>query len=244
VGIPLKELLEQRFGLPVTIDNDANTAALAEQWFGAGKQVPNFAFVAVGAGVGAGVIVDGHLFQAGSDLNPEFGHTTVHVEGPRCPCGNRGCLEVFTATPHLVRRTIEAIQRGGTSILAPLVPAGRRSGAPPDPLHEDFDALTPESIWAAVESGDALATAVVCEAGSYLASGLANLVALFHPSAIFIGHDMAKAGPRTFDMLREAMLDRGVPEDIPVLPSRLDESIPALGAVTLALRELFGAPGL
>jgi N-acetylglucosamine repressor len=244
VGVPLKELLEQRFGLPVTIDNDANTAALAEQWFGAGKELANFAFVAVGAGVGAGIIVDGHLFLAGGDLNPEFGHTTVQVDGPRCACGNRGCLEVFTATPNLVRRTIEAMQRGNTTILAPLLPIGRRLSSPPDPLHEDFDALTPERIWAAVEAGDKLATAVVRDAGTHLAGGLANLVALFHPSTIFIGHDMAKAGPRTFEMLREAMLDVGVPECIPVLPSTIGESVPALGAVTLALRELFGAPGL
>ncbi len=244
VGVPLKALLEERFGLPVAIDNDANTAALAEQWFGGGKELSNFAFVAVGAGVGAGIIVDGHLFQAGSDLNPEFGHTTVQVDGPRCACGNRGCLEVCIATPHLVRRTIEAMRRGEASILEPLAPAARRSSVPPDPLHEDFDALTPEIIWAAVEAGDALATSIVRDATTYLAGGLVNLVALFHPSAIFIGHDMAGAGPRTFAMLREALTDRGVPEAVQVLPSKVGDSIPALGAVTLALRELFCAPGL
>ena len=95
-----------------------------------------------------------------------------------------------------------------------------------------------------MEAGDALATSVVREVGTYLASGLANLVALFHPSAIIIGHDMARAGPRTFAMLREAMADRGVPDNVQVLPSSIGESAPALGAVTLALRELFCAPGL
>jgi glucokinase len=244
VNVPFKQLLEERFGLPVAIDNDANTAALWEQWFGAGRELANFAYVAVGAGVGAGIIVDGHLFQAGGDLNPEFGHTSVQADGPRCACGNRGCLELFTATPHLVRHTIEAIQRGGTSVLEPLVPMTvRRSQLPPDPLHENYDALTPERIWGAVESGDALATTVVKQVGEYLASGLANLVALFHPTVIFIGHDMAMAGPRTYDLLRVALLDRGVPESVQVLPARIGDSTPALGAVTLALRALFVTPG-
>jgi predicted NBD/HSP70 family sugar kinase len=110
-------------------------------------------------------------------------------------------------------------------------------------LHENYDALTPGRIWGAVESGDELATAVVKQVGEYLASGLANLVALFHPTVIFIGHDMAMAGPRTYELLRAALLDRGVPENVQVLPARIGDSTPALGAVTLALRELFVTPG-
>jgi predicted NBD/HSP70 family sugar kinase len=244
-NVPLKRLLEERFALPVTIDNDANTAALAEQWFGAGREVANFAYVAVDVGVGAGIIVDGHLFQGGGDLNPEFGHTSIQADGPRCACGNRGCLELFASTPQLVLRTIEAIQQGHASSLAALVPKmARRPQVPPDPLHEDYDALTPQQIWSAVEEEDALATAVVGQTCEYLATGLANLVAIFHPSVIFIGHDMAQAGPRTFAILRAAVLRRAVAPSIRVLPAEIGAEAPAVGAVTLALRELFATMGI
>ncbi len=244
MNVPLKQLLEQRFGLPVTIDNDANTAALAEQWFGAGRELANFACVVVDAGVGAGMIVDGHLFCAGRDLNPEFGHTSIQADGPQCACGNRGCLELYTSTPHLVTCTLEAIQQGGSSILAPLLPANSYSSdVPPYPLREDFDALTPQRIWAAVELGDELAVSVVRRVCEHLACGLANLVAVFHPSVIFIGHDMSMAGPRTYDLLRAAMRERGVPPEVDVQPAEIGDSTSALGAVTLALRELFVKPG-
>lgn len=242
-NVPLKHLLERRFGLPVMIDNDANTAALAEQWFGAGRELPSFVYVVVDAGVGAGIIVDGHLFQGGGELNPEFGHTSVQSDGPRCACGNRGCLELFTATPHLILQIIEAIQQGCPSMLAPLVPAGRTSGAP-DPLHEDYDALTPRHIWSAVEAGDNLATVEVRQVCEHLAAGLVNLVAFFHPTTIFIGRDMATAGPRTFGLLRAALDDRAVSRAVKVLPAEIGDEAPALGAVTLALRQLFITPGV
>jgi predicted NBD/HSP70 family sugar kinase len=242
-NVPFKALLESRFGLPVAIDSDANTAALAEQWFGAGREHANFAYVAVGAGVGAGIIVDGHLFRSGGDLNPEFGHASIQADGPRCACGNRGCLELFTATPYLVTNVIEAIWRGGDSSLTQLVPkSARLAESLPDPLHEDFDALTPERIWDAVETDDELATSVVLQVCRHLAAGLASLVALFHPSVIFIGHDMSHAGPRTFEMLVSELRDLGVPESVSVVPAEIDDQTPALGAVTLALRELFVTP--
>lgn len=239
-NVPLKQLLEERFALPVTVDNDSNTAALAEQWFGAGRECANFAYVVVGAGVGAGMVVNGHLFQGGGDLSPEFGHTSILADGPMCGCGNRGCLEMLAATPHMVSRVVEAMRLGGTSILSALLPPNIQSdGSSPDPLHEDFDALTPERIWDAVEKGDPLATAVVSEICTHLATGLANLVALFHPSVIFIGHDMSRAGPRTYALLRIALAERGVPSQVQVLPATTDDWVPALGAVTLALRTLF-----
>jgi N-acetylglucosamine repressor len=243
-NVPFKALLEARFGLPVAIDSDVNTAALAEQWFGAGREYTNFAYVAVGAGVGAGIIVDGHLFTSGGDRNPEFGHSSIQFDGPHCPCGNRGCLELYVSTPHLVATTIEAVRLGGYSSLTPLVPkSARHAETTPDPMHEDYDALTPERIWDAVETGDSLAISVVQRVCEHLATGLASLVAFFHPSVIFIGHDMARAGPKTYLMLQIAMRDRGVPSHVLVLPAEIDDHTPALGAVTLALRELFVTPG-
>lgn len=243
--VPLKRLLEERFRVPVTVDNDANTAALAEQWFGAGRELATFVHVIVDAGVGAGIIVNGHLFVAGGDLNPEFGHTSVRADGPLCACGNRGCLELYCATPNLIRQVVEAVQHGRASSLAPLVMAPRTGfTAPPDPLHQDYDALTPAHIWQAVEEGDPLACEVVGRACQHLAMGLANLVALFHPTVIFLGRDLGVAGPRTYAILRQALRSRAVPDAVRVLPADLDAEAPAVGAVTLALRTLFVAPGL
>jgi len=89
----------------------------------AGRELTNFAYVVIDAGVGAGIIVDGHLFVSGADLNPEFGHTSVQSDGPYCACGGRGCLELYTAMPRLIQHIVEELRRGRASSLAPLVMA-------------------------------------------------------------------------------------------------------------------------
>jgi len=95
-----------------------------------------------------------------------------------------------------------------------------------------------------VEEGDPLACEVVSRGCEHLATGLANLVALFHPSVILIGRDMALAGPRTFALLRQALRGPCVPDAVQVLPAEIGAEAPAVGAVTLALRTLFVTPGL
>jgi glucokinase len=103
-GIPLKEELGGRTGLQVTVENDANAAAWGEFRFGAGKGVEDLVFVTLGTGVGGGVISHGVLLRGARGTGGELGHITVHPAGPRCGCGNRGCLEALASGTVIARR--------------------------------------------------------------------------------------------------------------------------------------------
>src|SRR5215208_5879144 len=96
-GIPLKEELGDRTGLPVTVENDANAAAWGEFRFGAGSEVEHLLFLTLGTGIGGGVVSHGVLLRGAQGAGGELGHTTIQATGPRCGCGNRGCLEALAS---------------------------------------------------------------------------------------------------------------------------------------------------
>ena len=98
-GVQPAQVVEEHTGLPVFMDNDANMGALAESWWGAGQGVGDFAFIKVATGVGAGLIIDGRIYQGASGIAGEIGHTAIDPKGPRCRCGLYGCLEAMVGTP-------------------------------------------------------------------------------------------------------------------------------------------------
>src|SRR5699024_1042760 len=102
--IPIKEELEREFDLVVNVENDARAMALGEAWFGQYGKVSSMMAVNLGSGVGAGVVVDGKLYHGANDLAGEVGHMTIDMNGERCECGNRGCLESFASAPSIVKR--------------------------------------------------------------------------------------------------------------------------------------------
>ena len=113
--LPLADLLEERLGVPVAIDNDVNTLTISELWFGRGKGTSNFLVVTVGRGIGLGIVLNGQVYLAAQGGAGEFGHTVIDPEGPLCECGKRGCLEVYVADPALLRAAAEAQARGELS---------------------------------------------------------------------------------------------------------------------------------
>ncbi|MFS6766066.1 ROK family protein, partial [Staphylococcus aureus] len=100
---PIKQQFEEELGLPFFIDNDANVAALGEQWVGAGNNEPNVAFITLGTGVGGGLISDGNLLHGAIDAAGEIGHLTIEANGYECTCGKKGCLEQYTSATGIVR---------------------------------------------------------------------------------------------------------------------------------------------
>lgn len=178
-GMDLKEELEGRTGLPVTVENDANAAAWGEFRFGAGSEVDHLVFITVGTGVGGGVVVNGRLLKGAQGAAGELGHTTLYATGPRCNCGNRGCLEILASGTAIRRRAREVAAERPDSALGHL--ASER-----DILGEDVTRLA--------EERDEVAISVLKEAGRWLGIGLAAFVNIFNPEVIAIGGGVSEAG--------------------------------------------------
>ncbi len=178
------ELMTQRLGRPVVIDNDANVVAVAEQWFGVGRQISDFAVVTIEHGVGMGLVIDHKLYSGARGMGMELGHTKVAMDGALCRCGQRGCLEAYVADYALVREA----------------PLASRDSKPNAPIQEVLETLHNEA-----KSGNLAARSIFERAGNYLAMGLANVANLFDPELIIL------SGER---MQYEYLYSNGILEDM------------------------------
>ena len=186
-GIPLKDELEERTGLPTTVENDANAAAWGEFRFGAGSEVEHLVFLTLGTGVGGGVISHGMLLRGAQGAGGELGHVTIQATGPRCGCGNRGCLEALASGTAIGRRGREVANERPNSALGRLAVERKVLG-------EDVTELALE--------GDEAARLVLEETGVWLGIGLAGFVNIFNPEVIAIGGGASKAGDLILDAAR------------------------------------------
>ncbi|MDB5657442.1 MAG: hypothetical protein JWS10_57 [Cypionkella sp.] len=171
-AVPLAEAAQERLGLPVSIDNDANLVALAELWFGAGRSLADFAVVTFEHGVGMGFVMNHRIYRGSQRLGMELGHTKVQLDGALCRCGQRGCLEAYVADYALAREATTALNWG------------HREG-------QSISVLL-ESLYEHAQAGDATARSIFRRAGRYLAVGLANVVNLFDPALIILSGERLK----------------------------------------------------
>jgi glucokinase len=221
-GIPLKDELEPRIGLPLTVENDANAAAWGEFRFGAGSEVDHLVFVTLGTGIGGGVISHGVLLHGAQGAGGELGHVTIHATGPRCACGNRGCLEALASGTAIQRRAREVASEHPGSALGRLAVERKVLG-------EDVTELARE--------GDEAALSVLEEAGRWLGIGLAGFVNIFNPEVIAIGGGAAKAGELILKPAREEVELRARPPSrdfVKVQEATLGPESGVLGAAALA----------
>ena len=225
-NVPLKELMEAEFGLPVVVGNDANLAALAEQRFGAGQGVADLIYITVSTGIGGGVIVDNRLLLGAQGLAGEVGHQTIEAHGPRCKCGNIGCLEALAAGPAIARRARELIRDGAGTAITDLVGG-------------DLDKITAKVVNQAAQAGDPIAIEIFHQAGFYIGVGIVNLLHIFNPSLIVIGGSVTKAGNLLFEPIRATVRQRAMAshywENTPIVPATLGDDVALLGAVALVL---------
>jgi glucokinase len=224
--VPLKDLMEEEFGLPVVVGNDANLAALAEQRFGAGQGVADLIYITVSTGIGGGIIADNRLLLGAQGLAAEVGHQTIEAHGPRCNCGNIGCLEILAAGPAIARCARELIKTGiGTAIA--------------DWVGGDLDKITAKVVNQAAQAGDPVAIELFRQAGFYIGIGIVNLLHIFNPSLIIIGGSVAKAGDLLFEPIRATVRERAMAsyywENTPIVPATLGDDVGLLGAVALVL---------
>ncbi|MFE3824623.1 ROK family protein [Streptomyces sp. NPDC059092] len=212
-GINPGDELARRLGVPVYVDNDANLGALGELVWGSGRGVSDLAYIKVGSGVGAGLVIEGQIYRGPGGTAGEIGHITLDESGPVCRCGNRGCLETFAATRYVL----------------PL-------------LHSSHGAdLTMERVVQLAREGDPGCRRVIADVGRHVGSGVANLCNLLNPSRVVLGGDLAEAGELVLAPIRESVSRYAIPSaarQLSVLPGALGGRAEVLGALALVLSEM------
>lgn len=221
--VPLREMIQSRVNVPVYVDNDVNTLAFAEKWFGAGRGVDNFLVVTVGRGIGLGIVSNGQFNHGARGGAGEIGHTVIQPGGELCACGKRGCLEMYASEPALLRQAAKAFEQGQLSSLP----------------------NTPEELIALAASGEKAAQEIFARAGELLGQSIANLVNIFNPQRVLINGEGVRAGNWLFDPMRAAIDEHTMPglrQDVSILVEPLGDDAWARGAASLVLHELFESP--
>ncbi|MDY7012146.1 MAG: ROK family protein [Cyanobacteriota bacterium] len=223
-NIPLRALLEDEFGAPVSVDNDANVAALGEYRFGAGRDYSSLFYITVSTGVGGGWILNGRLWHGTEGMAGEIGHTVVDPTGPRCLCGKRGCVERLASGPYIAKQVrsqlLQHPQRG--QLLRSLV-------------DNNLEAITGQLVSQAAQAGDSLARDAIAKAGWALGVGIGNVANLINPQLFVLGGGVTKSGPHFWQVLRQTAQKTALPEvHFQVVPATLGDEAPLWGAVALA----------
>lgn len=190
---PVRAEIERRLGARVVLENDANVAALGEQWLGAAQAVPNMAVVTLGTGIGGGIVLNGKIWHGMNGMAGEFGHVTLEPEGPVCGCGNRGCAEQFASATSIMRMAREAIASGEAPSLAKAASSDAEFGA--------------KSIYNLAIQGDEHARRIFRSFGRYLGILLSGLINILNLDMFVIGGGVSSAwdafAPNMFEELRE-----------------------------------------
>jgi glucokinase len=225
-NIPVRSILEAEFGVPAAVDNDANTAALAELHSGAAVGRSDALLVTLGTGIGGAVIADGDVYR-GSSFAGEWGHMIYQANGLQCDCGKRGCWETVASGPALARlgREFHALNPGGH--LAKILQKGNFSA---------------ETLTSAADAGDETARGLVSQVGAALGQGLCSLIAIFDPELIVVGGGLGSVGESLLGPARRVAADalhggshRPLP---PIVVAELGPEANAIGAGLLAAATL------
>lgn len=215
------------FDLPTRVENDANTAGLAEALYGAGVGYQDLFYVTISTGIGTGIIIDRKIYHGSQGVAGEGGHVSIDYRSPyRCSCGTLGCIEVLASGPGIARRARVRLEHEHAlpSLLRTLT-------------HNDLRLITPEMIQKAAAAGDRVAKSVLDETGFYLGVWLGGMISLLDPGAIVIGGGVARIGKPLFDKMRETLLDYTLnpklAEKIPLLPAKLQQHVGVYGAASL-----------
>jgi len=211
-GTHAAERMSDRLGMEVWLGNDANLGALAEATWGAGRDAGGLVYLKLATGIGAGIVIDGRLFEGAGGTAGEIGHTSLDETGDICRCGSRGCLETYASA----------------AAIAGLL--SRSLGEP----------LTPDDVLRRAVDGEPGCRRALADAGRHIGAAVADLCNLINPERIVVGGSMAVAGDLLLDPLREAVGLRAIPsaaEDVEIVLGELGERAELLGAVALVLHE-------
>ncbi len=223
-NVPLRNILAEACHIPVRLGNDANLAALAEYHFGAGKGHPDMIYLTLSTGIGGGVISNGRLLLGAKGLAAELGHLSVDLNGPRCNCGNIGCVEAIAAGPSIARAAVRCITAGEASAISEMVGG-------------ELEHVSAETVGQAALAGDLLARSVISNAGRAIGQALVNLLHAFNPSIVICGGGLTKMGDLLMEPIRQTMAERVMARDylVDIVLAQLGDDVALLGALALAM---------
>ncbi|MCS7011516.1 MAG: ROK family transcriptional regulator [Anaerolineales bacterium] len=220
---PIRDTLQQLWGCPVSVNNDAELGVLGEWAFGAGRGERNLAYIKVGTGIGAGLMVEGKIYRGVTGSAGEIGHLTIEEDGPLCACGNHGCLEAIAGGRAIALQAQEAVQKNQRTILSAIQPV---------------ESITAREVAQAARQGDLLAQKILARAGTHIGIAIAGLVNLLNPSLVIIGGGVAQTGDILLEPIRQAVQRRSLPaavRAVRITTAMLGRRSSGLGAVIQAL---------
>lgn len=225
--VPLQATIENLTGLPARLLNDVRSITNGEWRFGAGRGLDTVAVFAIGTGIGGGLVINGQLHLGIGGTGGELGHTTIDFNGPKCGCGNNGCLEAYASGPAIAAMGMKAVSQGLTTRISEL-------------CEYDLNRITPELIAKAAREGDEVAKDIYERAGFYIGITAANICATLGPRRIIIAGGVSQVGELLLDPIRRTMRERVhiMPvEQVEVVPSQLGDNAGVIGVAFWAAKE-------
>jgi glucokinase len=220
--------IKDYFNVPVFIENDVRVAALGEKRFGSGRGRKYMIFIALGTGIGSGIIINGELFRGSIGGGGEIGHMVIDSNGPKCNCGNYGCFEALAGGPSIVARAEKAIKNGASTKILELA-------------NNNLNDITPALIYQAAKNGDKVALEIFKETSFYLGLGFVTLTNIFNPECIIVGGGIARSWDILMPPVIQMVKTRGFPgsrDVVEILPSSLGEEAGVIGAGVLAIEKI------
>lgn len=221
----IREDLKVDFSAPVYVDNDVNVMALGELWR-MQRGLQNFLVIKVGTGIGCGIVCHGQVYRGANGSAGDVGHICVDPQGPRCHCGNLGCVEAMAAGPAIARAATEAAQGGQSPLLKQML--------------DERGTLKLQDVAQASRAGDAAANAIVQRSGALVGQMLAAVVNFYNPSHIFIGGGIQKIGPLFLAAVRQSVYHRSLAlstRHLEIQYTPLGERAGLIGAGVLGMQE-------
>ncbi|HVP20613.1 MAG TPA: ROK family transcriptional regulator [Anaerolineaceae bacterium] len=223
--IPIRLIFSNRFQLPVFVENEANSGALGEYFYGAARGKDDYIYLSTGIGLGGGIMIGGKLFKGSNGYAGEIGHTTIYEGGEICGCGSRGCWETYVGPRYMIRRIRQTLEEGQPSVINNL-------------LNGDLNRLTVDTVVEAAKDRDQIALSALREVGGHLGVGISNLINIFNPELVVVGGALSPASPWLIPIIQDQIRENALQpliQTVKIIPSQLGVDSCVIGAVALVL---------
>jgi glucokinase len=228
-NIPIIKEIEKQSNSKALLINDVRATTLGEKTFGAGQGIENLVCIAVGTGIGGGVVINGKIYFGSEGVAGEIGHQTIEPYGPRCTCGSQGCLEALASGPAICAQAIKLVKQGADTIIRDLV-------------DNDLNKIDPLVVEKAARQGDPVALEIWEREGYYLGLAIANLLVILNPEMIIIGGGIANAADLLFEPIKKIIRQRVFVgpdvEKLKLVRAKLGDKAGAIGAAIWAMLNL------
>lgn len=222
-NIPIKRMVSERFSIPCVLENDANAAAWGEKWVGAGKEADSLVMLTLGTGIGGGIVINKKLWRGVNNVAAEIGHMVIQMDGPKCSCGNYGCIEAYASATAMVRRFKELLKSGTPSSL------------------KDAGDVTAKMINDSAFQGDRASLDIIKETGHYLGVALVNIMHVLNPEVIVLTGGMIGSGDLLMDPIKQVIKEKAFEasaKETKIVFSQLGNDAGIIGAAGCLLNEL------